>query len=151
MSISLDYEEEDLSCSSASDCQHVHEFSQFMSRELISSLQRELGTLPESELNESMRSQILHIVTRTVPRVQENYQTVNSVDLTQGGSEPSFDPNLSLPYGMLQELLPTGGTLTMSNHTHGMFLDMSSVPWAENMGNGMSPYCTGFSDSSQQY
>lgn len=152
MSISPDYEDDDNSCPSVFDCQHLHEFSQFMSRELISSLQREFGSLPQSELNQSMRGRILQMVTRIVPRVQQDYQTANSTDLTHGAPNPSFDANVpSLDDMLHQEDLPMDGTLTINNRVPEMFPNLlSPIPWVENIEHDMPPYAD-FPDSSRLY
>lgn len=123
-----------------------------MSRELVSSLQHELSSLPESELNQSTRDQILQMVTRVVPKVQENYQTANSVDHNYGTSGPYFNINgPSLTDIMPQVDLSIDGTLTIGNPVPGMYADMSPIPWVGNIGSFMPPYGTDFSDSSQLY
>lgn len=124
-----------------------------MARNLLPIFQKELNSLPESELNDSTKNRVLEILTKAMPKVEEQHQTSKTVDLPRMVSPP-----LPLNIGASTVgMLPRAGLLfhgdSMDNEqVSGMFAAMPSpMPWEENMEICMPSYGTDFSSSSRMY
>lgn len=98
-----DYEEDDVDDPHGSARQRLEEYSQYFSNELVTLFRRELSSLPEGELNGSMKDRILQMVTRVVPQVHQSYQYTSGTvpepaDVRQSStiSDPLLQWNFSL-------------------------------------------------------
>ena len=126
-----DYEEDDFDDPHGSTGQRLEEYSRYFSNELVTLFQRELSSLPESELNGSMRDRILQIVTRVVPQVHQSYQSTNGIVSKTADVGPSSGISQSDP--LLQWDFSLHETSVANSQPPNALGPVASMPGTNNM------------------